>query len=79
VVPTVDGLKDEAIGVLVAASDTTGNAMMVAAYHVCNDLVIYESLVEELESAFPNFNAKLEFKSLESLPYLVSRSVDLIT
>ena len=72
VVPTVDDLKDEAYSVLAASADTTGNAMTVAAYHVVNDLIIYERLTDELESAFPDPNAKLDFQSLENLPYLVS-------
>jgi cytochrome P450 len=37
VVPTPEQLKDEALSILAAAADTTGNAMTVAAYHVVNN------------------------------------------
>jgi cytochrome P450 len=74
VVPTVDQLKDEAYSILAAAADTTGNGMTVAAYSVVNNPVIYERLTKELESEFPNADAKLNFVSLEKLPYLASSS-----
>jgi hypothetical protein len=72
VVPTVDQLKDEAFSILGAAADTTGNAMTVAAYNVVNDPAIYERLTKELEAEFPDAEARLDFVSLEKLPYLVS-------
>lgn len=72
VVPTPDQIKDEAYSVLVAAADTTGNAMTVAAYNVVNNPDIYRALVAELKDAFPNEDDTLEYIKLEKLPYLVS-------
>jgi cytochrome P450 len=74
VVPTVDDLKDEAYSMLAAAADTTGNAMTVAAYKVVSNPEIYAKVREELEAAFPDPNATLDFVKLEQLPYLASIS-----
>ncbi|TAQ87316.1 hypothetical protein B7494_g4362 [Chlorociboria aeruginascens] len=68
--PRPDQLKDEAYSILAAAADTTGNAMTVAAYRVISDPVIYRKLTDELKGAFPDPNAKLDYLSLEKLPYL---------
>lgn len=72
VVPSVDDIKDEAYTILAAASDTTGNGMATAAYHVVNNPAIYKKLTAELKSVFPDPKAKLDFVKLEKLPYLVS-------
>ena len=72
VVPTPDQIKDEAYSVLVAAADTTGNAMTVAAYNVVKHPDIYRTLVAELKDAFPDEADALEYIKLEKLPYLVS-------
>ncbi len=72
VVPTPDQIKDEAYSVLVAAADTTGNAMTVAAYNIVKNPDIYRTLVAELKDAFPNAADSLEYIKLEKLPYLVS-------
>ncbi|TKA77152.1 hypothetical protein B0A49_03639 [Cryomyces minteri] len=67
---TDDELRDEALSVLAAASDTTGNAMTVAAYHVIGNRQVYDKLTAELRQAFPDAEAKLDFLKLEKLPYL---------
>jgi len=64
-------LKDEAYSVLVAAADTTGNAMTVAAFNAIYDPKIYEKLAKELENRFPGHTSQLPFVELERLPYLV--------
>lgn len=71
-VPSTMELKDEAYSVLAAAADTTGNAMTVATFNVISNPQIYQSLVRELEKAFPNPTAELPFVELERMPYLVS-------
>lgn len=71
-IPTPDQIKDEAYAILNAASDTTGNAMTVAAYNVVSDPGVYRNLTAELKAAFPNANKKLDFLKLEKLPYLLS-------
>ena len=57
---------------LAAAADTTGNAMTVSAYKVVSNPEIYIKVRSELEAAFPDPDATLEFEKLEPLPYLVS-------
>jgi hypothetical protein len=74
VVPPIDKLEDEAVSIMAAASDTTGNGMTVAAYNVVQNPIIYEKLRTELRVAFPNPDTRLDFTTLERLPYLVSFS-----
>jgi cytochrome P450 len=71
VVPSVDDLRDEAFVIMSAASDTTGNAMIVAMYGVVSNRNVYSKLTAELNSAFPDPSTNLEFLALEKLPYLV--------
>ena len=79
VVPTPDQVKDESYAVLNAASDTTGNAMTVAAYNVVINPEIYGKLTAELKAAFPNPEEKLEYLRLEKLPYLVTEASRLLS
>lgn len=72
IIPTTLELKDEAYSVLVAAADTTGNAMTVAAFNTLYNSKIYEKLATELETRFPDGTSQLPFVELERLPYLVS-------
>lgn len=72
VVPTTWQLKDEAYSVLVAAADTTGNAMTVAAFNVLYNQQIYAKLASELFQHFPDNNADLPYLELEKLPYLTA-------
>ena len=74
-VPTTLELKDEAYSVLVAAADTTGNAMTVAAFNTIHNPEIYEKLAKELEYHFPDRASQLPFVELERLPYLVRPSL----
>jgi cytochrome P450 len=71
-VPSTWELKDEAYSVLVAAADTTGNAMTVAAFNVLHNPEIYKKLATELRTRFPDPDSELSFVELEKLPYLVS-------
>jgi Cytochrome P450 len=72
VVPTVEELKDEAYALIGAAADTTGNALTVGAFRIVSDKTVYRKLVAELTEAFPDERERLDFKTLEKLPYLVS-------
>ena len=76
-VPTTLELKDEAYSVLVAAADTTGNAMTVAAFNAIYNPEIYAKLAKELEDHFPDRLSQLPFVELERLPYLVSSSASM--
>jgi len=69
-VPPLEELKDEAYGTLIGAAETTGNAMTVACYKVLCNSGIYKTLRKELLDAFPDPNARLEYRKLEKLPYL---------
>jgi cytochrome P450 len=71
VVPDVDQLTDDAFIIIAAATDTTGNAMTIATYKVLSNPSIYGKLKDELKEAFPDGNVKLDFVTLEKLPYLV--------
>ena len=68
----VDNLEDEAYTVITAAADTTGNAMTTIVRCVVTDSAIYQKLHAELKDAFPEESVSLQYKNLESLPYLVS-------
>jgi cytochrome P450 len=70
-VPPAHELKDEVYSILASAADTTGNAMTVACYKVIGNQEIYSALRKELHAAFPDPDAKLNFVTLERLPYLV--------
>ncbi|RLL99169.1 hypothetical protein CFD26_106052 [Aspergillus turcosus] len=71
-VPTIEELNDDAYVFIVAAADTTGNAMAIAAYNVVSNPEIYERLTAELRGKFPDPEAKMDFVTLEKLPYLTA-------
>lgn len=71
-VPSMQELQDEATAILGAAADTTGNAMTFATIEVTSDPKKYARLTAELRESFPDADAKLDFLTLEKLPYLVS-------
>jgi len=71
IVPSVDDLTDEAFIILSAAQDTTGNAMTIALYETISNPEIYAAVVEEIKLTFPDPNVRLDFLTLEKLPYLV--------
>lgn len=71
IVPSVDDLTDEAFIMLSAAQDTTGNVMTIALYETISHAEVYDQVVEELTQAFPDPYARLDFLTLEKLPYLV--------
>jgi cytochrome P450 len=70
-VPTDLELQDEALTILGAAADTTGHAMNYALIEVLSDKAMYKRVRDELIEAFPAQDAKLDFLTLEKLPYLV--------
>lgn len=75
-VPTLQELEDEVYVILAAASETTGNALTVAAYHIARNPQIYATLSKELRAAFPDENGTMEYKTLKTLPYLVSNNLE---
>ena len=73
----VDYLENEAESVIVAAADTTGNAMTTILRCVVTASAIYQKLHAELKDAFPEESVPLKYNDLEKLPYLVSSLTDL--
>ncbi|KAL4797409.1 cytochrome P450 [Aspergillus venezuelensis] len=71
-VPTVDELSDEAHNLLGAAADTTGNALNTTAYNIVINPTVYGRLATELREAFPNPDARIDYVTLERLPYLTA-------
>ncbi|OCK89514.1 benzoate 4-monooxygenase cytochrome P450 [Cenococcum geophilum 1.58] len=69
-IPSTMELKDEVHSLLAAAADTTGNAMITAAYHVISDWNTYQKVKAELIEAFPSSSSALDFVTLEKLAYL---------
>lgn len=75
-IPTTWQIKDEAYSILAAAADTTGNAMTVATFNVLHNPAIYQKLVDELETRYPEQTGRLPLKELEKLPYLVRAALE---
>lgn len=69
--PSIDELVEEALSLVSAGSETTGNTLDVITYYVLSNGEIYSKLVAELEGSFPNPSLTLDFVTLEKLPYLV--------
>ena len=46
--------------------------MTMAAYHIVSNQAIYRKLTAELQTAFFDPKTRLDFMTLEKLPYLVS-------
>lgn len=74
-VPSVEDIKDEAYTIMLAAADTTGSTMATIARYLTSNPEIYQKLVAELKEAYPDPEQKMEFLTLEKLPYLVSTSL----
>jgi len=67
---SMDHLIIEGIVVLSAATDTTGGTLTIATLNILSDSDIYRTLMAELKAAFPDPTARLDFLTLEKLPYL---------
>ncbi|KAH7309647.1 cytochrome P450 [Stachybotrys elegans] len=69
---TPQDLADETSVILGAASETTGTALTIAAYHVIKTPHMYQRLRAELLEAFPDEDEEPSFLALEKLPYLTA-------
>lgn len=72
VVPNIEDLTDEMFTILTAAAETTGHSMTMITYYVVSNPEIYQKLVSELKAAFPDKKTKLDYLTLEKLPYLTA-------
>jgi cytochrome P450 len=69
--PSTTQLTHEAFSLIFAGSDTSGNAMTIASFHVMSNPRIYSRLTKELSNHFPDSSQPLSYAQLEHLPYLV--------
>jgi hypothetical protein len=70
-VPSEGSLYEETQALLVAGSDTTGNALMVGSFHLLKDANIYQRFKSEIQSAWAQAGSVgPSMRVLETLPYL---------
>ncbi|KAH8807528.1 cytochrome P450 [Xylogone sp. PMI_703] len=67
---TLKRLKDEAIVIVGAGTDTVKFALSVASFYILSDKGIHDKLRKELIQAMPNAQTTLGLAELETLPYL---------
>jgi len=72
VVPSAHDMIEEGVVMVGAASDTTGNALAVATFYTLYNPELLSALTDELEKAFPDPNSRLDYLTLEKLPYLTA-------
>ncbi|KAK0620047.1 benzoate 4-monooxygenase cytochrome P450 [Immersiella caudata] len=68
--PPMQQIVEEAWGITGAAVETSGNSLGLIAFRVLNDREVHRRLTEELITAFPDPSARMDFLTLEKLPYL---------
>jgi cytochrome P450 len=70
-VPSEGSLYEETQALLVAGSDTTGNALMVGSFHLLKNKEIYFKFKTEIQTAWETAGKSgPEMRLLETLPYL---------
>jgi len=69
-VPEMQKVVDEAYGITGAAVETTGNTLAVCAFWVLYERGVQERLRRELVEAFPDPRKRMDYLTLEKLPYL---------
>jgi hypothetical protein len=74
-IPSRTSLWHEVRTNVIAGSDTVGNAVTLGTFHILNSEPVSAKLVQELQVAWPDTDAKLGREALEKLPYLVSQSL----
>ena len=60
----------EALGILVAGSDTTAFTLTVAVWHIAHNASLKQKLMKVLAEAFPAREAPMTLLKLEAIPYL---------
>lgn len=72
--PSRERLEGEALALTTAGSDSTGNVMETAVFHVIRQPGLYAAVRKELLDAFPNLppdtDQNLDYATLEKLPLL---------
>ena len=70
-IPTESSLRDEAVLLVAAGTETVSNAAIVGTMHVIANRNIYTRLRTELREAWPNLEERPRYETLERLVYLV--------
>ena len=68
--PSIDDLTADTLLQLIAGTDTSAHALVIATYNVLRDTRILEKLQTELHQAIPGKDILLKWTDLENLPYL---------
>ncbi|KAF3927545.1 hypothetical protein AA313_de0203999 [Arthrobotrys entomopaga] len=69
---SLDDLSDEAYGLTVASSDTTGNGVHATLLGILSNPDVHEKLKGVLKREFPTADDKMTWTKLERIPYLVA-------
>ncbi|KAM4064970.1 cytochrome p450 [Hirsutella rhossiliensis] len=68
---TRNRLRDEAVAVIGAGTESTGHILTVAAYHLARNSDMRATLRTELKQVLPTLDSRPTLPELEKLPYLV--------
>lgn len=72
--PSVTSLRDEALLLVFAGTDTASNVLTVGTMHILSKPSIHARLKAEILEVWPNQARTPRYEELERLPYLVSLS-----
>ena len=64
-------LENDAIFLLMAATDASSQTLAIILFHILNNLDSYQKLKAELFSAFPDITTTITMSVSEKVPYLV--------
>lgn len=70
-IPTESSLRDEALLLVSAGTDTVSNASIVGTMHVIANQNVYTKLRAEIRAVWPNLEERPRYETLERLSYLV--------
>lgn len=68
-------LSNEGFSLIIGGTETTARSLVVAAFHILDNMSIKTKLREELRTVMPTPESRPTWRQLEQLPYLVSISV----
>ena len=74
-IPTESSLRDEAVLLVAAGTETVSNAAIVGTMHIIANRNIYTRLQTELREAWPNLEERPRYEALERLVYLVGSPI----
>lgn len=74
-IPSFTSLRDEALLMVFAGTDTSSNTLTLGTIHVLHNPDIHSRLKTELLTAWPELMNRPRYEVLEGLPYLVPLSL----